>query len=167
MALYGVIGGRLPGAVLLAVLVGCGPEEPPPPESMDLGGFTLKGPGAISADGRQAVLREDREGAAATLSHPGLPVGQDAAQLMAGWELAVAPGNEDYFHVYVQDLSRPVLSEGGAPGRYGGVLSWDVREYRGSRVSLSFDLSSGFDDQGYESELVLSELRLVPEQGEP
>jgi hypothetical protein len=147
---------------------------------MDLNTFTADPTVSVAPDGHSAVFSEDQVISPVALLLDPFVVPTDAISLSFEYSLSVGPGNEDYFHAKLFDLSTgdplsgfDLGDIGGFEGTYASVspILWDLTSLRGQTVGLVFDLGYGFDDFGYESVLTVANVDLatpaaaVPEPG--
>jgi len=145
---------------------------------MNLNTFTADPTVAVSANGQSAVFTEDQYISPVSLLLIPFVVPGNALSLSFDYNLAVAPGNEDYFHAKLFDLGTgdsltgfDLGDVGGLEGTHAGPTLWDLTSLRGQSVGLVFDLGYGYDDFGLESVLTVSNVDLstsvtpVPEPG--
>ena len=138
--------------------------------SVDLATFSAD-PAAnvvISIDGLSATFSEDAIfspiSLSGTVSAPDSIIG-----LSFHYELTVAPGNEDYFDFFVEDISSPEFSAGGLAGDtelvFSGTHSVDLSTSGATSQPVIFDFIFGFADGGLDSQLVISnvEAAVIPE----
>ena len=145
--------------VLLAIgIAGC--EEAGDSVAVNLNFFSSDGSAAIEPDGRAATLSENELTAPVTIDLSRFYVPADALTVTFDYELSVAADGEDYLDFFVADRTRPVFSDGGAPGTYAGSVTWDVRDHRGTSVAVIFDLHAGFADRSYGSTLTIRDVAL-------
>jgi len=107
-------------------------------------------------DNSSASIAEDPFWAPVGLWESDLPIPADAMSLTFGYELVVAPNNEDYFDFYFGDLSGPSVWFGGYNSSatesliYAGTITNDLTGFAGSTLPLAFTLNYGWND-GFDS----------------
>lgn len=129
-------------------------------------------------DNSSAIIYEDIIGNApydtstglgpVTLLDRDLPIPSDALSLTFDYELTVAPGNEDHFDFYFDDLSSPSDWFGGhnnSPAAdliFAGTITKDLTGFAGGDLGIAFALNYGNSDLGLESFLTISNVEINP-----
>ena len=132
---------------------------------LNLSDWDAWGPVSISADGLSATLSEDSFGPT-SLENPALTIPDDATILTFDYRLTVAAGNEDYFDFYFDNTNTPIFSTGGSneDGRdalLSGSYSLSLDGLQGGQTAIIFALQWGWDDYGYDSTLVISNVDIA------
>lgn len=147
---------------------------------MDLNTFAADPTVSVALNGHSAVFTEDPNISPVSLLLNPFTVPTDAISLSFEYNLSVAPGNEDYFHAKLFDVTTGFSLPGFDLGDIGGLegtsastnpILWDLTSLRGQTIGLVFDLGYGWNDGGYESVLTVANVDLtipaapVPEPG--
>lgn len=132
---------------------------------LNLSDWDAWGPVSISADGLSATLSEDTFGPT-SLENPALTISDDATILTFDYRLTVASGNEDYFDFYFDDITMPIFSTGGlnedgTDAFFSGSYSLSLDGLQGGQTAIIFALQWGWDDYGYDSTLVISNVDIA------
>lgn len=147
-------------AVVLAMFASsC--EEAGQGVGVDLSVFSPSGVVTVDEDGREARIGESRLSSPSSLSYQTFSVPREADELRFAYRLEVAQGGEDYFDVFIGDISAPALSAGGSGGVYEGRGVIDLSVHQGDVIAVVFDLTSGFADGGRGSAVTISEVQVT------
>lgn len=120
----------------------------------------------ISGDGSSATFNEDTIFSPVALWTPGLAMPADSEILSFDYELIVATSNTDYFDFYLDNLTAPIFSVGGAadeaePLIFSGTYTIDVSSFASSSLPLVFSFINDWGDAGFDSTVTISNLEII------
>lgn len=114
----------------------------------------------VSSDGSSATFTEDTSHSPVELNTL-YSVPTDSVYLNFEYVLDVAASNKDYFDFYLDNISMPLFSDGGAPNNYSGSLSFDISSFAGTDTPILFSFLSDFGDGGFDSILTISNVNVT------